>query len=63
MRAEPWRSSADERPPRVHEKIIECALCNHWAIAVKQNPYQVEQLLKNLERDKQKEVAGIIGSL
>jgi hypothetical protein len=44
-------------------KIIECGLRNHWAIAVKQNPYQVEQILKNLGRDKQKEVAGIIGSL
>jgi hypothetical protein len=48
MRAEPWRSSTEERPPRVHEKIIECGLRNHWAIAVKQNPHQVEQILNNL---------------
>ena len=48
MRDEPWRSSAEQRPPRVHEKIIECGLRNHWAIAVKQNPHQVEQILNNL---------------
>ena len=48
MRAEQWRGNAEERPPRINETIIECGLRNHWAIAVKQNPHQVEQILNNL---------------
>ncbi|MFA4835864.1 MAG: hypothetical protein WC749_07345 [Dehalococcoidia bacterium] len=48
MRIERWRGNAEERPPRVNETIIECGLRNHWAIAVKQNPHQVEQILNNL---------------
>jgi hypothetical protein len=48
MRAETWRGKAEERPPRVNEKIIECGLRNHWAIAIKQNTAQVEQILNNL---------------
>ena len=48
MRTERWRGNAEERPPRVHETIIECGLRNHWAIAIKQNPHQVEQILNNL---------------
>jgi hypothetical protein len=48
MRADRWRGSAEERPPRVNETIIECGLRNHWAIAVKQNPHQVEQILNSL---------------
>ena len=48
MRAERWRGNTEERPPRVHETIIECGLRNYWAIAVKQNPHQVEQILNDL---------------
>lgn len=48
MRSEPWRGDGDLRQPRIHETIIECGHRNHWAIAVKQNPHQVEQILNNL---------------
>lgn len=48
MRREHWRGNAEERNPRINEKIIECGLRIHWAIAVKQNPHQVEQILNNL---------------
>lgn len=48
MRKESWRGRAEERTPRINEKIIQCGLRIHWSIAVKQNPHQVEQLLNNL---------------
>jgi hypothetical protein len=48
MRSEHWRASAEDRKPRINEKIIECGLRNHWAIAVKQHSSQVEQMLNNL---------------
>lgn len=48
MRQEKWRSYAEDRPPRVNEMIIECGHRNHWAIAVKQKPELVEQLLNNI---------------
>jgi hypothetical protein len=48
MRSEQWRGAAEERPPRINETIVECGLRNYWAIAVKQNPHQVEQILNNL---------------
>jgi len=40
--------SAEERQPRVNEIIIELGLCSHWAIAVKQKPHRVEQILDNV---------------
>ena len=49
MRDERWRGIAEERNPRVNETIIKCGLRTHWDIAVKQNPFQVEQLLNNVE--------------
>lgn len=48
MRMERWRGTAEERPPRINEKIIECGLRNHWAFAVKQSPNLVEQILNNI---------------
>ena len=48
MRAEQWRSNVDERKPRANETIIECGLRSHWAIAIKQKPHQIEQILINL---------------
>ena len=48
MRTESWRGNAEERNPRINETIIECGLRVHWAIAVKQNPSQVEQILNNI---------------
>jgi hypothetical protein len=48
MRIEQWRGAAEERNPRIQEKIIECGLRSHWAIAVKQSPHQVEQILNNI---------------
>jgi hypothetical protein len=47
MRREPWRGIAEERNPRTNETIIECGLRIHWAIAVKQSPPQVEQILNS----------------
>ncbi len=48
MRGERWRGSAEERNPRINERIIECGLRIHWAIAVKQSPSQVEQILDSI---------------
>jgi hypothetical protein len=48
MRREQWRGNAEERNPRINERIIECGLRIHWSIAVKQSPHQVEQILNNL---------------
>lgn len=48
MLNERWRGNAEERNPRINETIIKCGLRSHWAIAVKQNPHQVEQILNNL---------------
>lgn len=49
MRQALWRGNAEERRPRVNETIIECGLRNHWTVAVKQNPEQVEQILNGLD--------------
>lgn len=48
MRRESWRASGEERNPHTNETIIECGLSIHWAIAVKQSPSQVEQILNNI---------------
>lgn len=48
MRLEQWRGISEERNPRTNETIIECGLRIHWAIAVKQSPSQVEQILNSI---------------
>lgn len=45
MRSERWRVPAEERKPRINERIIECGLRIHWAVAVKQSPSKVWQIL------------------
>lgn len=49
MRSERWRGNAEERQPRINETIIQCGLRGHWAIAVKQNPHQVDQILNSID--------------
>jgi len=47
MRSESWRN--EERPPRIHELVIEAGLKRFWGLVVKQSPYQVEQILNELD--------------